>query len=269
MAKGTLGMVVCPILEDELVHNLSTDSDVKTVLVLDNDYCESVKEKLSKAGIPFETMDQATFLDVGAPLPGDCYNVVIYMMDMGLHEEPEDLGEAVRESLLTFQRHVDAIMLYYGLCGQGLKGIEEWGSENLSVPITIMKGPDGKVCDDCIAIPVGGTDNYLKLLRKYPGVMYLTPCIACNFDEFLNSMELFRGIEESDDDMFRMLLEMADYKHALKIQTGLGDQKRFQEKAEEFCERYNLSLLEPEEDLGNPLVAEITYAEAKGFLSGR
>ncbi|NLL95275.1 MAG: DUF1638 domain-containing protein [Thermoplasmatales archaeon] len=270
MANGTLGMVACPILEDEMVYNLSTDAEEKNVFVLENEYCGSAKRKLSEAGIPFESLDESAFIDAGAPLPEGAYNVVIYMMDMGLHQEPEDLGSAIKERLLGFQHRVDAVMLYYGLCGKGLEGIEEWGSENLSVPITILKDAEGKVCDDCIAVPVGGTDNYLRLLKEYPGVMYLTPCVACNFDEFLNAMELTRGIEGSGRDreeMLRMILEMADYRHALKIQTGLGDQDLFQAKAEEFCEKYNLELLYLEGDWVTPVVADRTYAEAKGFLN--
>lgn len=269
MAEGTLGMVVCPILEDELVYNLLNDSQEKYVLVLRNPYSHSIEEKLSKARIKYETVAESAFMAGDFPLPKEGYNVVIWHRDMGLHREPEDLGVEIKKNLIVFQEQVDAIMLYYGLCGQGLKGIEEWGSENLSVPITIMKDSQGKVCDDCICVPVGGTDNYLKLLRKYPGVMYLTPGVACSHDEFLKSMEFFRGVEETTDEMFKMLLEMADYKYALKIQTGLGDQENFQASAEEFCRKFGLELIYLDEGWVNTEVADLTYKEAKEFLKAR
>ena len=268
MASGTLGIMACPILEDELVYSLRKDKQEKKVYLLDNRHNKMIVPKLEENGLPYTMIDEKEFLEGNAEIADDGYRIVIWMMDLGLHEEPENLKARIRELMLDFQEHVDAIALYYGLCGNGLKGIEEWASANLDVPMTICKDKDGRMCDDCICAPMGGTDNYLRLLRKYPGIMYFTPGMACSFDEFMESMELFRGVDKGDKEMFRMVLEMADYKYVMKIQTGLGDQKNFQKCIDEFAEEYELGVMELEDGWVSNEVADRIYDEAKSLLNG-
>jgi hypothetical protein len=69
---------------------------------------------------------------------------------------------------------------------------------------------------------VGGTDGYLRLLKRYPGVFYLTPGWAENWRTLMNKMEITRGIDGDDLATLRWMFEMAGYKLALKIQTGWG-----------------------------------------------
>lgn len=267
MVSGTLGVMACPILEDELIYSLRKDEQEKTIFLLDNRHNKMIVPKLEENGVPYTMIDEEGFLNGSVSIPDGGYRVVIWMMDLGLHEEPENLKTRIRELMLDFQERVDAIALYYGLCGNGLKGIEEWSSANLDVPMTICKDRHGQMCDDCICVPMGGTDNYLRLLKKYPGIMYFTPGMACSFEEFMQSMELFRGIDKGDREMFRMVLEMADYKYVMKIQTGLGDQKNFQKCVEEFAEEYELEVMELEDGWVSNEVADRIYDEAKSLLS--
>jgi len=266
MTSGILGIMACPILEDELIYSLRNDGEEKNIFLLDNDHNKMIIPKLEENGISYTVLDERRFLSGEANIPDDGYRVVIWMMDLGLHEEPENLRIRIRELMSEFQGHVDAIALYYGLCGNGLAGIEDWASANLVVPVTICKDRHGKVCDDCICVPMGGTDNYLRLLKKYPGIMYFTPGMACSFEEFLDSMELFKGIEKGDREMFKMILEMADYKYVMKIQTGLGDQKNFQRCVEDFAKEYELDVMELEEGWVSTEVADLTYERAKSLL---
>ena len=60
------------------------------------------------------------------------------MMDLGLHSEPKTLAAEIRRLMLTIPGHADGIALYYGLCGNGLEGIREWGRENLPIPMTLF-----------------------------------------------------------------------------------------------------------------------------------
>ncbi|MFA6803487.1 MAG: DUF1638 domain-containing protein [Candidatus Methanomethylophilaceae archaeon] len=263
MVSGKLGMMVCPMLEDEMIHNLLSDKDEKDVYLLDNTFTKTIVPKLDKNGIGFTLLNERNYLDNRIYIPDDRFSVIIWMMDLGLHEEPENLKNRIRELLVEFQDRTDSIMLYYGRCGKGLDGIEEWGREFLTVPVTIMKDRKGQVCDDCICVPVGGTENYLRLLRKYPGIMYFTPAMSCNFEEFMKRMELFKGVDKNDREMFRMILEMADYKYVMEIQTGLGDQENFHRCTEEFAGEYNLEIKQLEDGWVSLDVADLSYAEAK------
>ena len=265
MTSGKLCMMACPILEDEMVHNLSSDPEDKRIVLLENGNTETLLPKLEHAGIEYESFPESTFFDDAIPF-GDGYNVIIWMMDTGLHEEPENLKQEIRRLLLEADPHVDAVMLYYGLCGNGLLGIDDWARENMAHPVTIIRDAQGRICDDCICVPLDGTDNYLRLLRKYAGIMYLTPAFANGWDEFRKHMSLFKGVDPEDDSMFRMIMDMAGYTKAMKVQTGLGDQEHFQENCEKYAEKYGLKLVELEDGWTSTAAADRSYAAAKASL---
>ena len=77
MTKGILGAIVCPMLEDELIHSLSTDPEEKSVYVIDTPYNGSLKRKLEYYGVPFTEIDEFDFLNHGAGIDRDRFNVVI------------------------------------------------------------------------------------------------------------------------------------------------------------------------------------------------
>lgn len=270
MTNGKLGMIVCPILEDEMIYNLKNDSEEKNIFMLMNDFNSTTVAKLKKNDLPFTEIGEAEFLEGKVKIPDDGYNVIIWDMSLGLHQEPEILKEKIHDELKRIDGLVDGLILYYGLCGQALLGICEWAEQNLRTPLTIFKDRQGKICDDCIAVPLGGSEAYLKLLRKYPGIMYLTPAMAGNQDEFMDKMEIFKGLGDDgpkDYDMLKMILDMAGYKYAMKIQTGLGDQDTFQQSCEEYVKKLDLELIELEDGWTSTEVADRTYEEAKGFLN--
>ena len=63
MTKGILGAIVCPMLEDELIHSLSTDPEEKSVYVIDTPYTGSLKRKLEYYDVPFTEIDEFDFLN--------------------------------------------------------------------------------------------------------------------------------------------------------------------------------------------------------------
>ena len=269
MTHGTLAMIACPILEDEMVYSILKDHEEKKVYLLRNSNTVTLIPKLKHHNIDYIGIDEGDFLKGSVRIADDGYSIVIWMMNMGLHSDPKHLGEAIKEELIRIDGRVDGIALYYGLCGNGLFGIMDWCKETLKTPVTIFKGPDGRVCDDCICVPLGGSDNYLKLVKRYPGVMYLTPAVACSQDEFFSTQELFQGIESTgmtQQEYMKFMLDLADYKYALKIDTGMGDQEHFQEECEKFVKKYDLQLKQLEPDWISNDTADRIYSEAKSFL---
>ncbi|MCL2711871.1 MAG: DUF1638 domain-containing protein [Methanomassiliicoccaceae archaeon] len=264
-AKGTLGVIACPILEDELIYSISKDNEISKIYLLDNRHARSIKPKLIKKGIEHEIVNEEDFMN-GPRAANDGYEIAIWMMDLGLHEEPVDLKEAIKECMFRMQEHADAIVLYYGLCGNGLKDIDIWAKDNLRIPMTIIRDNEGKIVDDCIAAAIGGTKKYLALLRKYPGIMYFTPAFATNYDDLLGRMELFKGVDTGDDSMLKMVFEMADYHEVMKVDTGLGDQDEFQAAVEKFANRMGFDILTLEDGWVTLEPADRVYGEAKGFL---
>jgi len=264
--SGVLGVMACPILEDELVYSMSNDKDISSVYLLDNRHAKSIKIKLTRSGIPYSIIGEDEFLDGSFRVPDQGYVMVIWMMDLALHEEPRDLRTALEKYMEQMQSRVDAIALYFGLCGNGMKDIDIWAKDNLDVPITIIRDNDGNIVDDCISAAIGGKDQYLRLLRKYPGIMYFTPAFATNYDDLLGRMELFKGVDTGDESMLKMVFEMADYHEVMKIDTGLGDPDEFQAATEKFANRLGFEILTLEDGWCTLEPADRVYAEAKGFL---
>ena len=266
MVKGVLGVLACPILEDELIYSMSRDDELSHVYLLDNRHAKSIKIKLARHDIGHTVIGEDEFLSGSYKVPNDRYIVVIWMMDLALHEEPRDLRTALEKYMEQMQSRVDAIALYFGLCGNGMKDIDIWAKDNLNVPMTIIRDNEGKIVDDCIAAAIGGTKQYLNLLKKYPGIMYFTPAFATNYDDLLGRMELFKGVDVGDETMLKMVFEMADYQEVMKIDTGLGDKDEFQAATEKFANRMGFDILELEDGWCTLEPADRVYAEAKGFL---
>jgi len=86
----------------------------------------------------------------------------ITFLDYGLHEVPKELARTVQEQIDGVEEP-SRILLGYGLCGNGLQGIQA-GRHTLFIPRA----------DDCIAILLGSYQAYLKEFSENPGTYYLT-----------------------------------------------------------------------------------------------
>lgn len=267
--SGRLMMMVCPLLEDEMVYNLTTDPDEKRIVLLTNKNTETLIPKLKAGNVEFTQISEEDFFKEDSSVPREGFNVIIWMMDLGLHSEPKDLGSEIRRLMLMVSGHADGIALYYGLCGRGLEGIQEWAKDNLPIPMTLFTDREGKLCDDCICVPLGSTEKYLELMKKHTGMLYLTPAVACSWRDHLDHNPLFKGLDKIDmttKEYMKLLFDMAGYTHCLKIQTNLGDQDNFQVRCEEYAKEMGLELTELEGGWVSTEVADQMYAEAKSFL---
>ena len=266
MTKGNLGIIACPILEDEMVYCLSNDKELGKVLVLENEHAKSTLQKMDINKIKYDLCSEEDFLTGKIKLPNGGYNVAIWMMDLGLHEEPERLRDHVKESCMKMQSTVEAIALYYGLCGNGLKDVDSWDKDGLKVPLTIMRGTDGRICDDCIAVAIGGTSQYLKLLKKHPGILYFTPAYATNWDAMKMRLELFRGVDVNDTDMMKMVFEMANYHYVMEIPTGLGNEEDFHAATKKFADKMEFEILQLDKEWCTMEPTEKMYSDSKNML---
>ncbi|MFA6805484.1 MAG: DUF1638 domain-containing protein [Candidatus Methanomethylophilaceae archaeon] len=265
MTKGSLGVIACPMLEDELIYSLTSDMEKKHVYVVDVEEAGSLKYKMGKYGVDYDLMSEYD-LNTSMDLDPDEYSVVILMNKLGLHAEPKDLKAKVEEEVLFYGPRFDVLAMYYGLCGNYGWDISKWAKDRISTPVTIFRDEEGKVCDDCIGVAVGGTSRYLGLIKKYTGMLFLTPSMATNWEDFLGSMDLFKGSDKSDKAMMRMIFEMCGYQYAVKIDTGLGDREHYQECAEELCREMNLKLITAEDGWATLGPAKRLYTESKKLL---
>jgi hypothetical protein len=94
-------------------------------------------------------------------LPSDQADRVTFL-DYGLHENPKKLTGALQEQIDSIQKP-SLILLGYGLCGNGLDGVQS-GQHTLLIPRA----------DDCIAILLGSYQAYMREFNDNPGTYYLT-----------------------------------------------------------------------------------------------
>ena len=265
MTKGRLGMIVCPMLEDEAIYNIKNDPEIDDVYLVNTAFNETIIPKLKQHGVNYQTI--STVKALSGDFDKDRYSVIIWVMFMGLHEDIDMLNMEITNQIITMCRSVDSIMLYYGRCGRGLDNICKWAEVNIPIPVMIFRNRDGTMCDDCICVPVGGTDRYLSLLRKYPGRLYFTPAMASNFEGFLSSMELFNGLDTKNTEIMRLILDMAGYTEVMEFQTGMGDQKNFKENIRQFTEKYGLEWKKLEEGWADSSLTDMNYNNAKKTMT--
>ncbi len=266
MTKGVLGVIACPMLEDELIHSLSGDASEKRVVVIDTPYNGSLKRKLERADVTFEDMDDWTFMNGGSLRDGR-FTVVIKMNNLGLHAEPKNLMTFVQDQLFMLQGRVDAVALYYGMCGNYGWDISKWAESNLSYPVCVFRDCKGRVCDDCVGVAVGGLEGYQRLIRAYTGVMLFTPAVATNWEDFIGASDMMMGCNSEDPKAdIKTILDICGYRSVVQIDTGLEPRDEFDAATKEFADYMHFEILQAPDDFADIGPADRIYSEAKRFL---
>lgn len=269
MTKGILGAIVCPMLEDELIHSLSTDPEEKSVYVIDTPYNGSLKRKLEYYGVPFTEIDEFDFLNHGAGIDRDRFNVVIKSKNLGLHAEPKVLMDDLQNELVMIQGRVDAVAMYYGMCGNYGWDLTKWGKENVSFPIEVFRDCNGRVCDDCVGVSVGGLEGYLRLIKEFTGVLLVTPAVATNWEDFLGASDMAKGMDifpGDKNEKMRTLLHMCGYENAVQIDNHLEPRDEFDRATKEMCDALELKILQADPGYIDTGPMERLYSTSKRNL---
>lgn len=281
MTSGVLGVIACPMLEDNLIYSVECDPEEKHITLIENIYNASIKDKMKRKNIIFDTISEYSFFNGKYnPITG-AFNIVIIMKSLGLHAEPKILKTDIEEEVKKFQPYVDVLGLYYGTCGNYGWDIPKWCKVNGYKPATMFYDKNKNPIDDCVGVAVGGTAQYLKMQKTYTGYLYLFPAMATNYEDMISfdapgqkeaikyldsEQRQLLGIEDGPDGYLRWLFKIGNYEHILKIDTGIGDVENFDDAVNEVSKRVNLSVVVPNE---NPSTLDPTndiYAECKLLL---
>jgi len=269
MSSGTIGIIGCPILDDEIVYSLKRDGEQKNIYIVDTPPSRTVKKKLESNNIPFTLIDEWDFKNKYYEIDREnAFNVIIFMNKLGLHSKPIVLRETLEEQMRYCQSHVDVIALYYGMCGNAGWDVSEWADVTLDIPVFVFRDEDGHVCDDCIGVAVGGHSKYCDFVKKHPGMFYVTPSIAENWDEYAEELDFCKGFEIMDIYTVKEVFEVFGYRNAVKIDTGIGIKD---EELECMCDRFTtktgLEFITAESDIVNVYPTERIYLDAKDAMN--
>jgi hypothetical protein len=173
-----------------------------------------------------------------ALLPKDLAQRVTYM-DYGLHMLPRRMTTALQEIIEGIEEP-SLVVLGYGLCGNGLRGIKA-GRHCLLVPRV----------SDCIALLLGSHETYKKEFGAVPGTYYLSRGWLEAGSHPLSEYEGYVGKYGAERAMWLMDQQYQNYERLVLVAHSQDELDACRPQAEEiarFCARWGLRL---EEILGS------------------
>lgn len=255
---GVLGIITCQILELELAHLLATDADLAGVTVLEDPCSTRLIELLeSRGGRNLHLIPHLASL---APEPSGRPEAVVLVLPLGLHRSRSVLQRVVPSAARELSRHVDALILGYGLCGSAFADPEEL--LDVGIPVFIPMDQDHPA-DDCVGMLLGGHACYYAEQCKTPGTFFMTPGWAAHWEE------IFEGTDGGAEAAKRMF---AGYERALLVVTSVMGEEEMRGRVAGFTKLLGLRV-ESRQGTLEPLIrtwnlAKMSLQAAAGTFAG-
>jgi len=252
---AVIGVLTCEILELEFAHLLARDPDIARVTVLDNTFAARFIEASESAGR--HRPRKIPILKSFSPDSSDQLEVLVYVLEIALHNRKRRLQDALVKATKEMSRYVDGIVLGYGLCGNALEKPEELLKE-AGVPIYIPMDEDHPV-DDCVGLIIGGRENYYGEQCKVAGTFFMIPGWTRHW----------RGIIEVehggfDPDMAKQVF--ANYERTLLVTNAVLPEEAMRQNIEEFNRLFGFRTEVREGTLN---ILQSTWESAKASIMGR
>src|SRR6056297_2478403 len=147
-------------------------------------------------------------------------DVKIRTMPQNLHRTPHKMKDLIQKVIQKAEGENDQIVLGYGLCSNGVVGIEA-PKQGLYIPRV----------HDCIALYLGSRDKYQRIFSKNPGTYHLTKSWIDNQKDPLGLVENEYtervGREFAEE---AMNTEIRNYKYISFVNTGAGDDEKYRKR---------------------------------------
>ena len=183
----------------------------------------------SSNGLPIVVIACKVFQSLLEKLMPDNMAAQVAFFDYGLHRVPDKLNWTVQDAIDSIETP-SLIMLAYGMCGNGLKGIKA-RQHTLVIPRT----------DDCIAILLGSYEKYSQEFFATPGSYYLTKgWLESGSNPLIEYEELVEKYGEKDASWI-MDQQYANYERLVFVAHSEADLEKYRPKAHEvaeYCKRW-------------------------------
>jgi hypothetical protein len=163
-------------------------------------------------------------------LPEGLAQQVVYM-DYGLHRVPGKMAGALQE-ILDGITEPSLVLLGYGLCGNGLKGLRA-GKHFLLVPRV----------DDCIALLLGSHRDYIRQFEAVPGTYYLSKGWLESGSHPLKEYEEYVPKYGAEQAAWIMDQQYQHYERLVLVAHSQADLDAYREQALQvarFCDRWGM-----------------------------
>lgn len=163
-------------------------------------------------------------------LPEEMAQGVVYM-DYGLHRVPNKMTWTLQDALNSIEEP-SLVVLGYGLCGNGLRGLKA-GQHTLLVPRV----------DDCIALLLGSRRAYIRQFEAVPGTYYLSKGWLESGSHPLLEYQEYVPKYGAKEAMWIMDQQYQHYERLVLVAHTQADLDAYRPQAQEvarFCERWNM-----------------------------
>jgi len=153
----------------------------------------------------------------------------VTFMDYGLHRVPGKMAGTLQEVLDGLEQP-SLVVLGYGLCGTGLKGLKS-GPHTLLVPRV----------DDCIALLLGSYHAYMREFQAVPGTYYLSKGWLESGSHPLKEYHEYVPRYGEKEAMWIMDQQYRHYERLVLVAHSEVDLEGYRPQAQEvsrFCERW-------------------------------
>jgi hypothetical protein len=174
---------------------------------------------------------------------GGGYEVLIRVLEVGLHRRREILKKHLQEEARGLDRYVDALLLGYGQCGGALENPREL--IDVHCPVFYPQEGEHPVAD-CVGLCLGGNSEYHGEQRQAAGTYYLTPGWCRHWRDMFKGAAGVQSLEISPSLTRRMF---RGYKRLLLVHSPVQSQQEMRTSAEELASLSGLSIEEREGSL--------------------
>jgi hypothetical protein len=256
-----LGIVGCQVLEDEMAYVVASDSDAEQIMIIDSTTQKTIADKIKKMAPDkiVKCIDENCNIKQ-FQLPAGM-SIILWLKPISLHQSPPLLREEVLKAINRIEPLTKSILIFYGQCGNAFRSLEMI-TAGARVPVTILRDNDGSLIDDCFGTELGGKEEYRTFLVNQPGPAYILNTMwAANWRVFMQDVQMLHDSNNVEE--VKEVFEYMDYRVAIGLNTGLGDQDVFERQLEEFASIFDLQM---EHHRATLKIVENSYNEAKKFL---
>lgn len=149
-----------------------------------------------------------------------------HYLKQGLHNTPDILRQELQQAIDQVASDYDAILLGYGLCSNGLVGIQARHTK-----LVIMRG------HDCITFFLGSRQYYQDYFNQYPGTYWYTPgwidtCDMPGPERYQKALQAYREKYGADNAEYLMEMEqdwIKKYSKATYIDLNLNQNDHYRQ----------------------------------------
>jgi hypothetical protein len=262
LAKGDmLGIIGCSVLQDELIYVLNKDTELKRIHVIESDTSKRFVER-ARLKLPNLEIGTVSFAEIHDLRKEEGFGILLEMKTTSLHRDPDAFRNEVILTCRNMKPHVDGVLLFYGLCRNALRKMHKV-SEDVGIPVTLLKDSSGQDIDDCFGALMGGRESYLFHMREHRGTMFIIPGYAEMWYNKLTSKDVEKALEAYQN--LKFVFDRCGYTKLLRMDTHLCDQKEFEHRVETFARLFDMQLSAEEANLS---VFDSSYAKAKLMARG-